>query len=51
MRLNLLQDLGSVHLREHKFKHSFQDAINSLRNCGQDNESSAHFFLPLSLLY
>ena len=45
MGLNLLQDLGSVHLREHKFKHSFQDAINPLCNCGQDNESSAHFFL------
>ena len=45
MGLNLLQDLGSVHLREHKFKHSFQDAINPLCNCGQDNKSSAHFFL------
>ena len=27
------------------FKHSFQDTINPLRNCGQDIESSTHFFL------
>ena len=38
--LNLLQDL-----RQHKFKHSFQDTINTLCNCGQDIESSTHFFL------
>ena len=33
------------HLRGHKFKHSFQDTINPLYNCGQDIESSTHFFL------
>ena len=27
--------LGLSHLREHKFKHSFQDTINPLCNCGQ----------------
>ena len=37
--------LGLSHLREHKFKHSFQDTINPLCNCGQDIESSTHFFL------
>ena len=37
--------LGLSHLREHKFKHSFQDTINPLYNCGQDIESSTHFFL------
>ena len=31
------------HLREHKFKHSFQDTTNPLCNCGQDIESSTHF--------
>ena len=35
--------LGLSHLREHKFKHSFQDTINPLCNCGQDIESSTHF--------
>ena len=32
-------------LSHYKFKHSFQDTINSLCNCGQDNESASHFFL------
>ena len=36
---------GLIHLREHKFKHSFQDTINPLCNCVQDIESAAHFFL------
>ena len=37
--------LGLSHLREHKFKHSFKDTINPLCNCGQNIESSTHFFL------
>ena len=37
--------LGLSHLREDKFKHGFQDTINPLCNCGQDIESSTHFFL------
>ena len=37
--------LGQCHLREHKFKHSFQDTLNLLCNCGQDTESTTHFFL------
>ena len=37
--------LGLNHLREHKFKHRFQDTINPLCNYGQDIESSTHFFL------
>ena len=37
--------LGLSHLRKHKFKHSFQDTINPLCNCGQDIESATHFFL------
>ena len=40
--------LGLSLLREHKFKHSFQDTINPLCNCGQDMESSTHFFLLCS---
>ena len=43
--------LSLSQLREHKFKHDFQDAISPLCNCGQDIESSTHFFPPLSLLY
>ena len=37
--------LGLSHLREHKVKHSFQDTINPVCNCGQDIESSTQFFL------
>ena len=37
--------LGLSHLREHKFKHSFQDSINPICNCGNDVESPIHFFL------
>ena len=37
--------LSLSHLREHKFKHSFQDTINPLCNCCQDIESTTHFFL------
>ena len=40
---------GLTHLQEHKFKHSFQDTLNSLCNCGMDVESSTHFLLQCSL--
>ena len=35
--------LGLSHLREHKFKHSFQDTLNSLCNC----KSTTHFSLTV----
>ena len=34
---------------EHKFKHSFQDTLNPICNCGNDVESAIHFFLHCSL--
>ena len=37
--------LGLSHLREHKFKHSFQDSLNSFCSCGLNIESTAHFLL------
>ena len=37
--------LGLSHLPEHKFKHSFQDSINPIYNCGNDVEYVIHFFL------
>ena len=37
--------LGLSHLREHKFKHGFQDTVHPLFNCGHDIESATHFFL------
>ena len=40
-----LKSLGLSHLREHKFKHSFQDSINPLCSCSLHVESTIHYFL------
>ena len=37
--------LGLSHLREHKFKHIFQDTLNPFCSCGLDVETNTHFFL------
>ena len=37
--------LGLGHVREHKFKHGFQDSFNPICSCGNDIENSAHFLL------
>ena len=37
--------LGLSHLREHKFKYSFQDSLNPICSCGNDIETSAHYLL------
>ena len=37
--------LGLSNLREHKFKHSFQDSLNPLFNCGAEVESTSHYLL------
>ena len=36
--------LGFSHLREHKFKHSFQDTLNPLCSCSIEAESTSHYF-------
>ena len=36
-------------LREHKFKHSFQDSTNPLWSCSLDVESTIHYFLQCPL--
>ena len=33
-----------VHLKDHKFRHNFVDAINPLCSCGNFVESTTHFF-------
>ena len=38
--------LGVSHLREHKFKYSFQDKLNLLCSCGKEVETTSHFLLP-----
>ena len=37
--------LGFSHLREHKFKHNFQDTLNLLCSCSIEVESTSHYFL------
>ena len=39
LRLNL------SHLYEHKFRHNFQDTVNSLCSCSLESESTTHFLL------
>ena len=40
--------LDISHLREHKFKHGFLNSLSSVCSCGQDIETSPHFFLRCS---
>ena len=41
--------LGLIHLREHKFKHSFQDSLNPFCSCGKGEvEPSSHYLLQCS---
>ena len=39
------------HLREQKFKHSFQDTLNLLCSCANDVESTEHFLLHCPQLF
>ena len=36
---------GFRHLRDHKFKHSFQDCFNPIYSCGIEVEATAHYLL------
>ena len=49
---NISQDytLVTSHMREHKFEHSSQDALNPFCSCGLDVERNTHFFLYRPLL-
>ena len=41
--------LGLGHLRDHKFKHNFQDSLNPVCNCGTDVETTTHYLLHCRL--
>ena len=41
--------LDLSHLRDHKFKHNFQDTLNPIGNCGDDIETSCHYLIHCSL--
>ena len=49
-RIKLLTRLrpSPSHLGEYKFKHGFLDLLNPRYSCGQDTETSTHFFLHCS---
>ena len=41
--------LGLSHLREQKFKRSFEDSLNSFYSCGKgETKTSSHYFLHCS---
>ena len=40
--------VGLIHLREHKFRHDFQDFLDPFCNCDQHIETIIHFFLHCS---
>ena len=39
---------GLSHLRDHKFKHNFQNTLNPICNCGEDIETSCQYLLRCS---
>ena len=41
--------LSLSHLRDNKFKHSFQDSLNPICSCGTDVETTTHYLLHCSL--
>ena len=40
---------GLSHLRDHKFKHSFQDSLNPICNCGTDVKTATHYLIHCPL--
>ena len=42
--------VGLSHLREQKFKHSFQDTLNPICNCSEDIETTSHYIIFLLFL-
>ena len=40
--------VGLSYLREHKFRHNFQDSLDPFCNCGRHIETTIHFFLHCS---
>ena len=37
--------IGFSHLKEHKFKHNFQDSIDPMCSCSSGTKTTIHFFL------
>ena len=45
LKLLTRPSVGFSHLREHKFKHNFQDILNPLCSCFLEAEDTYHFFM------
>ena len=45
IKLRTRLHLGFSHLREHKFKHNFQDTLNPLCSCSIEAEYTSQYFL------
>ena len=45
IKLLTRSQLGLSHLRDHKFRHCFQDALYPLCDCGNDTNTTTQFFL------
>ena len=43
--------LGLSHLRDHKFKHIFQDLLNPICNCRNDVETTTHYLLHCPVFF
>ena len=43
--------LGLSHLRDHKFRHCFQDTLNPLCDCSNNTETTTYFFLHCPSLH
>ena len=37
--------IGFSHLKEHKFRHNFQDSVDPMCSCGSGTETAKHFLL------
>ena len=37
--------IGFSHLKEHKFRHNFQDSVDPMCSCGSGTETTKHFLL------
>ena len=37
--------IGFIHLKEHKFRHDFQDSVDPMCSCGSGTETTKHFLL------
>ena len=43
--------LGFSHLRQHEFRHNFQNTLEPICSCGKNNETTFHYLLSLLKLF